>query len=354
MIIITDKYYFKEIKNTPFYDIQIKNKSLIIKLKKENNLIISSWHNGGYQQNMDYILNQTVENKDYDDAKTNTINEFQKQAFKKLNLPVDKTAGLITSACMDNVSIKTEKYEDLEVTAIITAGADKNGIKAGDPASFYEYNHNYKPLGTINIIIIINANLDPGTLVNAIITTTEAKTSVLEDLKLESQYSTHIATGTGTDGICVISNKSSNNHLENAGKHSKLGELIALTTRKATYEALYMQTAMSNEYQKDVISRLTRFNIDYETLINKATIPEDEYIPKFYEFINNPQNIAWISMMINLIDEYQNNLLKISEITPLIIQTTQNYLEITYEDNLKTVDDILNYIINSINKKIES
>lgn len=303
---------------------------------------------------MEYVLNQTVEGEDYDIVNKTGIDEFQKNTFKQLQLPPDKSTGLITSACMDNYSIKTEEYEQLKVTAIITAGADKNGIKAGDPASFYEYNHNYTPLGTINIIIVIDANLDAGTLVNAIITATEAKTSTLEDLKLESQYSTNIATGTGTDGICVISNKQSKNKLENAGKHSKLGELIAKATRKATYEALYLQTYMSPEYQKDVLSRLTRFNINYETLHEKTCEKEDEYIKKLYEFINNTENIAWISMMINLVDEYQNNLLSLDEITPTIQKTTENYLEIKNKKiTFKNTEDIIKYLINSINKKLE-
>ena len=57
-------------------------------------------------------------------------------------------------------------------------------------------------------------------------TLTEAKTVALNNLRIPSQYSNNYATGTGTDGVTIFSNIDSDNKLSNAGKHSKLGELI--------------------------------------------------------------------------------------------------------------------------------
>ena len=295
---ITD--YSEEIIDDLFFNVIKKDNSIIINLKNKNNVLISSWLNGGLCHNMGNVVNMSTDEKDYDDLTDGDFEIFQKNKFLKLGLNPEKTTGLLTSACMDNCVISVKKYEKLKVTSIVTAGADKNAVKAGDPASFYEYNNNYfNHFGTINIIILIDANLHDGALVTASITATEAKTSVLQDLKIESQYSSHIATGTGTDGICIISNKDSQNHIENAGKHSKLGELIA------------------------------------------TSIQEN----------NNTQNVAFVSSIINLIDEVNIGLLKLEDIlTPVNILLT-SYLHLEIENKkIENVEDIIFLLIDSINK----
>lgn len=347
-------YYYKKLYQSKMFDVALKHKAIIIELKCPTRTIISSWHNGGYNEDLKYIVNQTVEDVDYTLMDEMPIDEYQKYLFSKINLDADKTAGLITSACMDNAVIEHEVYKDLNVTAIVTAGADKNGIKASDPASFYEHNHKYEAcIGTINIIVLINANLDQGTLVNAIITATEAKTSVLEDLKVESQYSNAIATGTGTDGICITSNKNSSNHIENAGKHSKLGELIAQTVRRATFKALELQTFMSVQFQYDVISRLTRFNIDFDELYKRSNFNSKvEYASKLYHFISLGENISWASMIINLVDEVNNNTLKLEDVSCIIKRLTQNYIGVDVDYKFNKSSDIIDYMVLVINEKI--
>lgn len=350
-----NEQYFEKILSTDFFDVVKKEAAIIINLKRENNLLISSWINSGYQENMKHVVNQTLDGTDYDEMIASDYSTFQKYCMERLGLNPLKSTGITTSACMDNHSISTCEYEDLKVTSIVTAGADNNGARAGDKASFYEHNHNYKlNCGTINIIIIINANLEPGTLVTASITATEAKTSVLQDLKLESQYSTKIATGTGTDGICIISDKSSGNHIENAGKHSKLGELIAKSVQKATYDALYLQTEMCAEYQKSVLNRLSRFNIDFDTFYDKTVnVDKLDYAVMFGKFNSNIQNIAYVSAIINLIDEVQSHLLTIDDVSESILGIMNLFLEnISYDMTFESIGDILDYLIESINNTL--
>lgn len=347
---ITD--YSEEIIDDLFFNVIKKDNSIIINLKNKNNVLISSWLNGGLCHNMTNVVNMSTDEKDYDDLTDGDFENFQKNKFLKLGLNPEKTTGLLTSACMDNCVISVKKYEKLKVTSIVTAGADKNAVKAGDPASFYEYNNNYfNHFGTINIIILIDANLHDGALVTASITATEAKTSVLQDLKIESQYSSHIATGTGTDGICIISNKDSQNHIENAGKHSKLGELIATSIQEATREALYLQTFMSVDFQSTVLSRLSRFNITFDDFYTHTSIDKKEYATKFYYFNNNTQNVAFVSSIINLIDEVNIGLLKLDDIlTPVNILLT-SYLHLEIENKkIENVEDIIFLLIDSINK----
>lgn len=344
-------FYSEKIFTNELFDVFKQDAAIVVYLKKENNLIISSWINGGYQENLKYIVNQTLDGTDYDEMVSMDYSTFQTRCMEKINLNPNESAGMATSACMDNYAISVCEYKDLKVTSIVTAGADNNGIKVGDPASFYEHNNEYNlDVGTINIITIIDANLEPGTLITASITATEAKTSVLQDLKLESQFSTHIATGTGTDGICVISNKSSDNHIENAGKHSKLGEIIAKSVQEATRKALYLQTEMCISYQKSVLNRLSRFNIDFDTFYNKTEgITKTDYAMKFNNFNSNTENIAYISGIIDLIDETQTNLLEICDVAHPIKNIIKLFLDVEYDVEFNSIDDVLNYLIDAIN-----
>lgn len=334
------------------FNVSIVDNAIVLKLNTNNNLLISSWHNGGYHENMDYVVNQSLIPSDYSIIEKINNNNFQIKRFEELELNPDKSTGLITSANMDAYSIVTKKYKELSVTTIVTAGADKNAVKAGDAASFYEYDNDYQIIvGTINIITFIDANLEAGGLTTALITITEAKTSVLEDLKIESNFSTHIATGTGTDGVCVISNKSSNNHLENAGKHSKLGELIGNSVREAVFEALYLQTGMCAEYQKTVLSRLSRFDVSFDDLCSKTNgMDIVDYAQIFYEFNKNVKYISWVSCVINLIDEYQMGLLDMNEITDSIFILTNAFLNIDKKIvRFESINQIIDYVIDSIN-----
>ncbi len=344
--------YSEKIIEDSFFDLIKKENSLIINLKNKNNLLISSWLNGGICHNMESAVNLTVEGSDYTDVIDGDFEGFQKKKFADLDLNPALTAGLLTSACMDNFSVSVKKYEKLKVTTIVTAGADKNAVKAGDNASFYEYNNNYfNCFGTINIMIIIDANLNDGSLVTASITATEAKTSVLQDLKIESQYSSNIATGTGTDGICIISNKSSENHIENAGKHSKLGELIAKSVQEATKEALYLQTFMSTDFQNTVLSRLSRFNISFEDFLNSSKLDKKEYIPKFYYFNKDLQNVLFVSLIINLVDEVQVGLMSIENVQEPIFKLIQTFLNINLnEEKIENINDVMELLIFSINQ----
>ncbi|WP_455646140.1 adenosylcobinamide amidohydrolase [Methanosphaera sp.] len=344
-------YIYSEIVySNDLFNLIKRDAALILEFKVHNNLIISSWLNGGYQENMKHVVNQTLEGSDYNEITLTDYGTFQSKCMEKLDLNPLESTGLFTSACMDNYAISTHTFKELSVTSIVTAGADKNGIKAGDPASFYEYDNNYSPIGTINVITIIDANLEPGALVTASITATEAKTSVLIDLKLESQFSTNMATGTGTDGICIVSNKSSKNHIENAGKHSKLGELIAKSVQDATRKALYYQTAMNTEYQKTVINRLTRFNVDFNDFYNKTSnISKTDYASRLYPYINETRNIAWVSMVINLIDEFQTNLLEFNDIIEPILEIIYTFTGVYSDNSFESIEDIIDYMINAIN-----
>lgn len=343
--------YSENIYSDDFFKAYKLDNSIVVELKQDNNLIISSWHNGGYNENMTHVVNQMLEGDDYLNFREGFFDDFHKEKIASLGLNPNTATGITTSACMDNYAISTSCYEKLKVTSIVTAGADKNAVKAGDSASFYEYNNHYmNHFGTINIITIINANLNPGSLVTAGITMTEAKTSVLNDLKLESKFSSGIATGTGTDGLCVISNRSSSNHIENAGKHSKLGELIALSVRRAVYDALYLETGMCTEYQKSVLNRLSRFNVTFEDFFNDSSVDNLlEYATLFNDFNSDSSNIAFVSSLINLVDEVQTGLLTINEVEPVFKNMLCSYFSFKKSVKMENIGDMMGLLVEAIN-----
>ena len=82
----------------------------------------------------------------------------------------------------------------------------------------------------------------------------------------DSRYSCGIATGTGTDGAIIISNAESKTHLTNAGKHSKLGELIGRTVISSIKEALKLQQGITPQIQHDIIHRMDRFGVTEDAL----------------------------------------------------------------------------------------
>jgi adenosylcobinamide amidohydrolase len=190
----------------------------------------------------------------------------------ELGLDSDSAAGISTAAQMENASIVAETYGDLTVTALVTGGVEVNGGRAGDPAPWdeiHEREAGHEVHGTINIILHINVDLTEGALTRSLVTCTEAKTAALQELLAPSRYSSGLATGSGTDGTIIVANAESKWTLNNAGKHSKLGELIGRSVKTAVKEALRLQTGLSPERQHDVLKRTDRYGITEDSLWNR-------------------------------------------------------------------------------------
>ena len=151
-----------------------------------------------------------------------------------LGLPPEESAFLFTGADMDNLGVGEESFEELKVCCLATAGVRSNALRAGvDKAGS-------QSVGTINLILLTSAALTDGAMARAVITATEAKTSILQDLDVRSSYNPQLqATGTGTDNLIII--PGSGPLLTYTGGHAKIGELIGVAVRKAVAEALAKQ-----------------------------------------------------------------------------------------------------------------
>lgn len=311
--------------------------TILVKFGPKRNGIVSSWLNGGYSEDLSAVFNHQLSQENIDKYGDGGIldflNDLSSNFYDCLDLRTKKLSGLITSADMDHYSIACEKYRDIEVIAISTAGVRVNAVSAGDIASYYEINGEYdfdmdnnnkdiyqnpnKP-GTINTILLINSKLDESSLLLAEMIAVEAKAVALRELMTSSNYSNEIATGTGTDGIAIFSNMDSKNTIENVSKHAKIGEIIGKVVIASIKESLAKLQWLTPSYQLNALIRLDRFqyNLDdfYNNYLPNFIKMEDEsdkrdFIISLIEVSRNPELVANVSLIIHLIDQYRVGLL---------------------------------------------
>ncbi|WP_373898662.1 adenosylcobinamide amidohydrolase [Haloimpatiens sp. FM7315] len=336
------------------------NRNVVVEFKGKRAVLSTSPFNGGYMENLQCVFNHdgNVRAGVPCKMKAPTYEEHMKIIAREIGLDPENCAGLSTAANMENVSIKTDSFDDFSVTAIVTGGIEVNGGRVGDIASFHEKQGKALCLkeGTINIILVVNANLPAPTMVRALVTCTEAKTAAIEELMLPSKYSRGIATGSGTDGTIIVCNKESKVKLTNAGKHSKLGEYIGKTVKKAVKEALYLQTGVCPEVQYSMLRRMGRFGINsellwekynslYETHLkgkNKLTVLE--FMHNLDTFDKNSKFVLASSIYAHLIDEFDWDILKsediVYECSKLLKNLREDFIE---EKSSEKAHEIINY-----------
>jgi adenosylcobinamide amidohydrolase len=246
-------------------------KSLVLLFNGPRKVLSTAAHNGGYREGLTAVFNNdgTVGAGMAAILMAPTYQEHVALLATQLGLDPDTTAGITTAAQMENVSIKAASHGDLTVTAIVTGGVEVNGGRAGDPATWDELADEAIEApahGTINIILHIDADLTPGALARALVTCTEAKSVALQELQAPSRYSSGLATGSGTDGTIIVARADSSMRLTNAGKHSKLGEMIGVSVKQAVTEALGLQSGLTPTRQHDAIKRLERYGVSEDWL----------------------------------------------------------------------------------------
>lgn len=314
-------------------DVHRYKKSVIIEFKGKRKVLSTSPFNGGYEENLKYVFNHDS-NPGAGIActmKAPTYEEHMRIIAQEIGLDSNICAGISTAAHMENISIHSETYDDFTVTALVTGGIEVNGGRVGDTASYHEKQGKATEIkeGTINIMLVIDADLPAATMARALVTCTEAKTAAIQQLMLGSNYSRGLATGSGTDGTIVISNSESSIKLTNAGKHSKLGEYIGRVVKKSVKEALYLQTGVCPEEQYSILRRMRRFGVNEDVLWdsykniyeghlkskhkNMLTIPQ--FMHNLHMLDKKPEFVTLSSLYAHLIDQFDWELLKKEDIT---------------------------------------
>jgi adenosylcobinamide amidohydrolase len=167
--------------------------------------------------------------------------KYEKQLPLTLGIKASQIAFMSTGVDMDKFALCQKAYKELKVCCIATGGAKNNALRMGeDTGDWIETKTGFKlSTGTINILLLTNTALTTGAMARAIITATEAKTAALQDLNYMSTPSPQKqATGTGTDTMIIISGTDQQNTIHHTGGHTKIGELIAKTTKTAVTQGL--------------------------------------------------------------------------------------------------------------------
>ncbi len=313
-----------------------KDKGVIFTFDGVRHVLSSSVLNGGWHDDLKYVFNfdEKPDDSNYCEMEEATYEEHLKNiALKKLELDPACCSGLSTAADMDNMVIETETVIlsngfPLTVTAAVTGGIDQNGARPGDPACWEEFDSKYQMLhpGTINIMLHINAALTEGTMVRAVITGSEAKAAACTELLCPSLYSEGIATGSGTDGMIVISDPSTPFVLTAAGKDSQLGEMIGKTIMKALKTAIGLQTDVTPEYQHNILKRLDRFGITEENLYGiyvnnnmlsflkgEKILSKEEFFEKAASLLSSGYWTGKASFLAHLLDQISWGMLSIED-----------------------------------------
>ncbi|MDU4960760.1 MAG: adenosylcobinamide amidohydrolase [Sporomusaceae bacterium] len=297
-------------------------KSLVIQFNGPRKVLSTSVHNGGYREDLTAVFNHDC-NPGAGMAcmlRAPSYEGHMRLVAEELGLEPERSSGMATAASMENAAIKIEQYEALAVTALVTGGVEINGGRVGDPACYYS------PLakvelerpGTINIMLAIDADLPLGILARALVTCTEAKTAALQELMVGSNYSSGLATGSGTDSTIVIANPMSPLLFETAGKHSKLGELIGRAVTAAVKEALLLQSGLSPASQHSALRRLKRYGITAESLWqlyreNGGKAAKARFVDCLCDFEHADGPVVYSSLLLHLLDQRQWRLLSAAE-----------------------------------------
>ncbi len=244
---------------------------------------------GGIRDDLAYLYNHQSSEPAGHHQHTHALAARDPAAYRamiceKHQLPHEQCATLGTAANMRYAVTKEARFRDLTVVAVCTGGVEGNAGRAGDPASVFEHNGTFERVsgeepvlhGTINTMVFMNRELTPGAMVRTVMTATEAKTAVLQELAVNSRYSNCLATGTGTDQIGVASRLDTGIPLKSAGKHSVLGELIGKTVHDAIQETLGLQNALTPEGQRSSIRHMERFGAARDVVIRAVAAHLDE------------------------------------------------------------------------------
>ncbi|SMB91195.1 Adenosylcobinamide amidohydrolase [Thermanaeromonas toyohensis ToBE] len=313
---------------------KIEKDTLIVHFPGPRRVVSTARFNGGYREDLKAIFNHHIPADRHDPSTLpgGSLQGYFDYLVDTLGLSREHTAGLFTAAHMENAAVKTISFRELEVSAIVTAGVDVNGGRAGDPARYYEIDGQwiFTP-GTINIILLIEGNLPPPTLVRTLITATEAKAAALQELMAPSRYSRGIATGSGTDQIIAVANPQSPYMFSDAGKHSKLGELIGVAVKEAVKEALEKETGLNPERQCSFLVRLERYGWRAEDFWRQAVregfnLNRDQYLKCLVQIEKDPALVALAAGLIHLCDEYEWGLLPAETVLEAGYKFIQGYL----------------------------
>ena len=207
--------------NIPIEGISISRKPEAIHVQSgcALNALSSAIAGGGFRR-VRHLLNVHVD-KDYS-------NPNPKANLRAMGIR-EPFVGLLTAVKLRKARLTCLQADGLSVGALVTAGVSNAACAGVTPP--YSYS-----AGTINVILILDANLTRAAMLNAVITATEAKCAVLQEMNIRTSGGDP-ATGTSTDTV-TIAVTGRGNLQSYAGPVTTPGWLIARALRQSLRESL--------------------------------------------------------------------------------------------------------------------
>ena len=170
-----------------------------------------------------------IVNMHVDDVPPEACPEDELRAFAAGLGVAPDFVGMMTAAETQHAQLVAASGDGLAVAAAVSMGLS-NRVCAGltPPADAAPA---CAPPGTINAIVLVDADLSPAGMVNAVITATEAKGLVLRDYDVRTPDGLP-AGGTSTDSVTVACTGRGSG-LDYAGPATPVGWLIARAVRQA-------------------------------------------------------------------------------------------------------------------------
>jgi iron complex transport system ATP-binding protein len=303
--------------NIKSVEAEIQENKLILQSKTPLKILSSAVLNGGPRE-ANCIMNfQVAEDagSDLDDEVHKEAGDFLLEETVKLSMPQDQVVAIMTAAKMKNVECVTQKFEDITLTAFVTAGA-YFAATPGDEIASKQSAFPFKKWGTINTILLIDGDMTDSCMVNAVVTATESKAAALRELDVRSRFSGELATGTVTDSV-VIACTQRGHKIEYAGSGTVVGELIGKAVKAALKKAIYKQEKLvSNrpltkrlEERGITVENLTRLLSQIRPILRGSAEKREQFKVELEQALSDQNIAALVIAGLRLDEDAKNDLI---------------------------------------------
>ena len=296
--------HWETLASLPLAELRRSGRFLLVDLQTPHRVVSTSARNGGQTDHVRYLVNHQSCEATGHEARSHLIMNLGQEAYHdqvclEIGIPPAEAAVLGTAANMNYATVVSERDEDVEVMAVVTAGVQTNAVCAGDPASWRELQDGVVKVpavaGTINTILVASQPVHPSALARLVVNLTEAKSAALQQLAVPSCYSPDLATGTGTDQFCVAAPLDGAKPLTSASPHMKFGEIVGRAVRRATVEALRWQNGLEPSYTRGLFHALGRYGVKEETVFDDL---EELLDPGDLQLLRKNKNAAFYEPLV--------------------------------------------------------
>lgn len=167
-------------------------------------------------------------NKNYDGG--DPVDDME-QWMDNWGIPTEQAAGMMTAVQLEDMVLLKRCEQGIQIVVMVTAGIG-NAVDITNA----QLDERVSQVGTINIMVFIDAHFTDGALVNACMSATEAKTKALHELRVIDPFTETQATGTSTDSV-LIGATQKGKRTPYAGSGTAIGKAIGNTVYEATIKA---------------------------------------------------------------------------------------------------------------------